>query len=213
MRRQLMPAFVVTVALTLLLGVAYPLVTTLVAQGLFGHRANGSLVRRSGVVVGSSLIGQSFADSSGNPDPRYFQPRPSAAGNGYDPRASGGTNLGPSNPKLIAPANGPQCYIVGNSCYPDTVPGRIDAYRRFNGVPNETPIPVDAVTASASGLDPDISVANAQLQAPRVAAARRLSVARVANLIRTHTVDRPWGFLGENTVNVLDLNLALDAVT
>ena len=139
-------------------------------------------------MVGSALIGQNFKD------PKYFWPRPSAAGaDGYDGLASGGTNLGPSNPKLL-----------------DAVKDRIAAYRRANHLEDDEFVPVDAVTASASGLDPDISVANARFQARRVAQVRGIPVDRVVQLVAAHTQSRQWGFLGEDTVNVLDLNLAVD---
>jgi K+-transporting ATPase ATPase C chain len=155
---------------------------------LFPRQASGSLVKVGGKVVGSSLLGQNFTD------PKYFWPRPSAAGtNGYDGLASGGTNLGPSNPKLL-----------------DSVQQRVADYRAANDLAAETPVPVDAVTSSGSGLDPDISVANARLQARRVAAARGLAVDDVLGLVAVHTRTRPWGVLGEDTVNVLDLNVALD---
>lgn len=193
LRRQLLTGLVMIVALTVLTGLAYPLLMTGVAQLAFHHQANGSLLKRDGKVVGSSLIGQSFTDAKGNPLPRYFQPRPSAAGDGYDAMASGGSNLGPSNAKLL-----------------DAVAERVAAYRRLNGLPADATVPVDAVTASASGLDPDISVANADLQARRVAEARNLPVATVMRLIEQHTDARQLGVLGEKTVNVLDLNLALD---
>ena len=163
------------------------------AQVAFHERANGSLVKVKGRVVGSSLIGQNFTDSKGSPLPQYFQPRPSAAGNGYDALSSGGSNLGPSNKKLL-----------------DAVAQRAIDYRKLNGLAPDVKVPVDAVTASASGLDPDISVANADLQAERVADARRLALSTVRNLITNHTNARQWGVLGEKTVNVLDLNLALD---
>jgi K+-transporting ATPase ATPase C chain len=228
MRRQLLTGFLMTIALIVLLGLLYPLAVFGVSQGLFKNRANGSFIKnKSGQVVGSSLIGQNFVDASGNPDPKYFQPRPSAAGSGYDALASGGSNLGPSNPKLIAPATGPDCYLVdktdanGNpvlgsdgkpvqECYGDTVPGRIATYRQFNNLGADAQVPVDAVTSSASGLDPHISVANARLQAPRVARARGLPLETVNSLISKHTESRAWGFLGENVVNVLELNLDLD---
>jgi K+-transporting ATPase ATPase C chain len=192
MRRQLVTGLLMTVVLTLLLGVAYPLVMTGIGQVAFNDRANGSLVHRDGRLVGSSLLGQSFT-KDGSADRRYFQPRPSAAGSGYDGLASSGSNLGPSNPKLI-----------------DAVGERVIAYRELNGLDADTQVPVDAVTASGSGLDPDISAANATLQAPRVAAARGVPLATVMAVVRQHTNGRPLGVLGEKTVNVLDLNLALD---
>lgn len=245
MRRQLITGLWVTLCLIVLLGVAYPLAVWGVGQVAFNHRANGSFIKDGkGHVAGSSLIGQNFSDKNGNPLPQYFQPRPSSAGsNGYDPTASSGSNLGPSNPKLIGnrgnnpyrTPSDPYCVPVqatdkngnpqkdskGNPiyeknpdgtyvCNPNTVPQRVIAYRQFNGLHGDASVPVDAVTASGSGLDPDISVANALLQAPRVAKARRLPVGQVIGLVNQHTDDRPWGILGEKTVNVLDLNLALD---
>ena len=194
LRRQLVTGLVMTVALLVLLGVVFPLVVTGVSQAFMSNRANGSLVKQNGNVVGSSLIGQRFVDKNGNPLPRYFQPRPSAAGSdGYDAMASGGSNLGPSNSKLI-----------------DAVSQRANDYRSFNGLAPGTMVPSDAVTASASGLDPGISVANARLQAARVAKARGLDVNTVQKLVDDHTSARPLGVLGEQTVNVLELNLALD---
>ncbi|HEX3541994.1 MAG TPA: potassium-transporting ATPase subunit C [Acidimicrobiales bacterium] len=230
LRRQLLTALLVTIVLTIGLGVVYPVVVWGVAQVAFHHQANGSLVLRNGKAVGSSLIGQEFTDKAGNPLLQYFQPRPSAAGNGYDPTASSASNLGPSSPALLAPclpvpatdSNGkPVVDSHGNPvnqtnpdgspvCNPNTVPQRVLAYRQLNGLPPGAPVPVDAVTASGSGLDPDISVANALDQANRVATARHLDLGQVTALIRQHTRTRPWGILGENTVNVLDVNLALD---
>ena len=189
MRRQLLPALRMTIALIVLLGLAYPLVVTGVAQALFRSRANGSLVTRDGVAVGSSLIGQNFIGA------RYFHPRPSAAGTaGYDSTASGASNLGPANPTLL-----------------DAVAKRAADYRSENGLAAGTPVPVDAVTGSGSGLDPDISLANAEDQAGRVAAARGTTLDRILAMVDAHTTGRPLGVLGENTVNVLELNLALDA--
>jgi K+-transporting ATPase ATPase C chain len=189
MRRQLVPAVVAVLVFTVLCGIIYPLVVTGVAQVAFHDKANGTLIERDGVVVGSELLGQNFADT------KYFWPRPSAAGaSGYDATASGGSNLGPTNP-----------------VYLDTVTERVSAYRQANGLPNGTPVPVDAVTASGSGLDPDISVANARLQTPRVAEARGMDPAAVAGLVDANTSDQTLGFLGERGVNVVKLNLALDA--
>jgi K+-transporting ATPase ATPase C chain len=188
LRRQLAPAVVAFLAFTLVTGVAYPLVVTGVAQLAFPGRADGSLVRRHGVVVGSRLIGQAFAGD------RYFHPRPSAAGDGYDAMASSASNLGPTNPALLR-----------------AVRQRVRAYRRENLLAPGQVVPVDAVTASASGLDPDISVENARLQATRVARVRGLPVAEVQSLVARHTSGRSLGFLGEPAVNVLELNLALDA--
>ena len=191
MRRQLVTGLLMTIALTLVLGIAYPLVVTGASQAAFSRRANGSFVKSAaGRVVGSSLVGQRFTN------PQYFHPRPSAAGNGYDALASGASNLGPSNPKLLD----------------DQVRPRIADYRRENLLPSDARVPVDAVTASASGLDPHISVANARIQARRVAGARDLTLAQVLRLVASHTQSRQWGVLGEKTVNVLTLNLALDAL-
>jgi K+-transporting ATPase ATPase C chain len=195
MRRQFVTGLRMTVALVVLLGVLYPLVVTAVAQVAFDDNANGSLVKDArGTVVGSVLLGQRFVDAQGNPDPRYFQPRPSASG--YDPTVSGATNLGPSNPALI-----------------DAVAQRVADYRSFNHLPDSATVPVDAVTSSGSGLDPHISPLNADLQVQRVADARHLSVETVRSLIQRHTAGRQWGFLGEKVVNVLELNLDLDWTT
>ncbi len=196
MRRQLLTGLMMTIAMFVLVGLAYPLAMTGIAQGLMKNRANGSFVKENGKVVGSSLIGQSFLSKNGDPDPKYFQSRPSAAGDRYDAMSSGGTNDGPSAPTLLK-----------------NVSERVAAYRKLNGLSSTATVPVDAVTASASGLDPDISVANARLQVDRVATARKLTSARVLALVRAHTDDRPLGILGEKTVNVLDLNLALDRMT
>jgi potassium-transporting ATPase KdpC subunit len=195
MRRQLVTGLLVTIVLTVLLGIVYPLVITGISQLTMSSRANGSLVKVGGKVVGSALIGQNFTDAKGNPLPRYFQPRPSAAGTGYDAMASGASNLGPSNTVLI-----------------NSVAARVVAYRAFNGLGPRDPVPADAVTSSGSGLDPDISEANALDQVPRVARARRLPLPTVLALVHAHVDGRPWGILGEQTVNVLDLNIALDRI-
>jgi K+-transporting ATPase ATPase C chain len=190
--------------LTVICGLLYPLAMTGVAQALFADEADGSLVERDGEVVGSSLVGQAFSA------PEYFHTRPSAAGalasgsmvegKPADPDdlslvASGPSNQGPTNPDLLA-----------------AIEERTAAYRELNGLADEVPVPIDAVTASGSGVDPHISVANARLQAPRVAAERGLSVDEVLELVDDHTSSRPLGFLGEDGVNVLELNLALDAL-
>jgi K+-transporting ATPase ATPase C chain len=187
MRRQLVPALVVFLALTLLTGVAYPLAVTAVAQVAFPGRADGSLVERNGEVVGSRLVGQAFSGA------RYVHPRPSAAGDGYDAMASSPSNLGPSNPELL-----------------EAVDEREATYRRENQLGRDRRVPIDALTSSGSGLDPHISPANARLQAPRVARARAFSLDRVLALVEEHTEERSLGFLGEPGVNVLELNLALD---
>jgi K+-transporting ATPase ATPase C chain len=187
MRRQLAPALLMTIVLIVVTGIAYPLATTAVGQIALHSKANGSLVEVDGKPVGSALLAQSFTE------PQYFHPRPSAAGDGYDGLASGASNLGPSNPALLR-----------------AVAARVKAYRAENDLEVTQAVPVDAVTASASGLDPDITPANARLQAPRVAKARRLPLRQVLDAIARHTQDRQWGFLGENAVNVLELNLDLD---
>lgn len=187
MRRQLLPALGMVLVFTLLTGLAYPLAVTGVAQAAFHGAANGSLVRDQGRVVGSRWIGQPFTT------PAYFHPRPSAAGDGYDGASSSGSNKGPTNPEFLA-----------------TVKERVAAYRAENHLAATANVPVDAVTASASGLDPDISIANARIQARRVATARGVPLARVLDLVRRHTDGRALGFLGEPGVNVLELNLALD---
>lgn len=187
--RQLRPAFFMLIAFTLFTGLAYPLLVTGIGQSVFRSNANGSLLEKDGLVVGSSLIGQGFSD------PKYFWPRPSAAGTGYDPTASSGSNLGPTNEDLLT--------AVGE---------RVAQYRATNGLDDAVLVPVDAVTASASGLDPQISVANATLQAARVARSRNIGVDQVLALVRDNTDRRPLGFLGDQGVNVLKLNLALDNV-
>ena len=197
MRRQLGTGLLMTIALVVLTGVVYPIAVWAIGQGLFKDNADGSFVKNAnGQIVGSALLGQNFVDSNGNPDPRYFQPRPSAAGDGYDPTKTGGSNLGPSNPKLI-----------------DAVTQRVAEYRTLNHLSADAQVPVDAVTASGSGVDPNISVANAKLQAPRIAAERNLPVDTVLSLLARHTTGRQWGFLGEKVVNVVLLNLDLDHQT
>jgi K+-transporting ATPase ATPase C chain len=186
-RRQLVAGLSMLAVFTVLTGLVYPLVIAGIAQVAFGDKADGSLLERDGELVGSSLIGQSFSE------PYYFHPRPSAAGDGYDAAASSGSNLGPTNDDLLA-----------------EVEARADTYRELNGLEEDTPVPVDAVTASGSGLDPHITVANARLQADRVAAERDLEVGAVLALIDHHTTPRGLGFLGEPGVNVVELNLALD---
>jgi K+-transporting ATPase ATPase C chain len=183
--RQLAPAVGMLLLFTVLTGLVYPLAVTGVAQVAFADRADGSLAEQDGTVVGSSLIAQPFTE------PQYFHPRPSAVD--YDPRDSGGANLGPTNPDLLT-----------------AIDDLARAYREENQLPPDYEVPVDAVTGSGSGLDPMISTANAELQAPRVAEARDLTVDQVLGLVEEHTVGRGLGFLGEEAVNVLDLNLALD---
>jgi K+-transporting ATPase ATPase C chain len=184
---QLQPAIRSVIVLTVLAGCVFPLVLFGIARPLFPRQAGGTLIRRNGVVVGSEWIGQSFTH------PEYFQPRPSAAGNGYDATSSGGANFGPNHPKWIA-----------------AVRQAADEYRRRNGLAADATIPIDAVTASASGLDPDISPENAELQIARVAHARHLTEDMVRSLVAAHTQGPQFGFLGSPRVRVLDLNLALD---
>jgi K+-transporting ATPase ATPase C chain len=183
---QLRPAILMTLVLTVLTGLLYPLGVTGVSQILFHDQANGSLVTKNGRVIGSRLIGQNFAA------PEYFHPRPSAAGsNGYDASASSGSNLGPTNPDLAK-----------------RLKKDGDGYRADTG--SKTPLPADAITASGSGLDPDITPANAFLQTERVAQARHADPDKLHALVQSHVLGRQLGFLGEPRVNVLELNLALD---
>jgi potassium-transporting ATPase KdpC subunit len=185
--RQLFPAVVALGVFTLVLGVVYPLVVTGIARAIFPRQAGGSVVERDGGPIGSELLGQQFTSAW------YFHPRPSAAGNGYDAGASSGSNLGPRHPDLLA-----------------TVEQRVAGYRADNGLGPEVAVPVDAVTTSGSGLDPHISIANARLQAPRVALERGVAVEVVLDLVDEHTDERALGVLGEPGVNVLAVNLALD---
>lgn len=189
MRTQFRPAIVSIAIFTILTGVLYPLVITGIAQVIFPHQANGSLIIQNGQVVGSNLIGQSFDD------PRYFWGRLSAtAPYPYNASSSTGSNLGPTNPALT-----------------DEVKARIAALKAADPT-NNSPIPVDLVTSSGSGLDPNISVAAALYQVPRVAKARRLSEETILTLINRYTVKRQFGVLGEPRINVLELNLALDGI-
>jgi K+-transporting ATPase ATPase C chain len=185
--RQIVPAILALLVFTVVTGLVYTLVVTGISQLFWNHQANGSLVKKDGVVVGSSLLGQQFSD------PKYFHPRPSAAGTGYDGLASSASNLGPTNPDFLK-----------------SIEDRVAAYREENNLPATQEVPVDAVTASGSGLDPEISVANAKLQAARVASARGTTLDQVLALVKADTKGRQWGFLGEPGVNVLELNLALD---
>ncbi len=203
LRSQFWPALLSVPLLSLVTGVLFPLILTALARPLFPSQADGSLITSDGFVIGSRLIGQNFTG------PVYFHPRPSAAGNGYDATASGGSNLGPSNPKLLNgtpgdPAAGGEPYLG--------VRQLADAYRRRNDLPPDAVIPIDAVTRSGSGLDPHISPANAQLQVGRVARVRGLSEEVVRRLVAEHMEDRQLGILGEPRVSVLALNLALDRI-
>ncbi len=239
MWKEIKPAFLMLVVMTVLTGLIYPAVMTGVSQALFPRQANGSLVTVDGQVVGSSLLGQSFTR------PEYFHPRPSSAGGGYDPTASAGSNLGPTSAKLI---NGTTKtddkknevvdfdgistrvvhYCVDNDLpYESSVPldrfmtaaGDLDDVKLIKAFNDDkapllfratTPIPADAVTASASGLDPHISPRNAELQVARVAKARGVPVEQVRNVVARHTEGRDLGFLGESRVNVLEMNLDID---
>src|SRR5260370_136559 len=187
MWQQLLPGLRMMLVMTVLTGLIYPLAVTGLCQVLFRDKANGSLITVNGQVIGSELIGQNFTK------PEYFQPRPSAAGNeGYDATASGGSNLGPTNKKLI-----------------DRVQASVDKFHKEN--PGYSgPIPADLLTASGSGLDPHISPASAEAQAERIAKARAASVDQIRSLIASHTEGRDLGFLGEPRVNVFLLNLDLD---
>lgn len=185
LRKHIYPALAMTVVLTVLLGIVYPLVATGLAQLIFPEKADGSLIVKDGKVIGSRLIGQPFGG------PGYFHSRPSAAGKGYDAASSGGTNLGPTSKKLIE----------------DQVSVAAHARREENP---DKPVPVDLVTSSASGLDPHITPAAAEFQIARVARERRMSEDEVRRLMREHTEGRTFGVLGEPRVNVLELNLKLD---
>jgi potassium-transporting ATPase KdpC subunit len=239
MLKELKPGFMMMLVMTVLTGLVYPAVITGISQVVFRDQANGSLIVSNGQVVGSRLIGQNFTK------PEYFHPRPSAAGSGYDPTASSGSNLGPTSAKLIngttkidekknevVDFDGIEDRIV-HYCVDNDIPfdssmpldrfkdpqGNLDDVKLIKAFNDDkapmvftpkTPIPADAVTTSASGLDPHISPGNAQAQAARVAKTRGVSVEQVQGLIAQHTDGRSLGFLGEPGVNVLELNLALD---
>ena len=184
MKKNLITAVLMTVATTVLLGIIYPLVVTGLAQLIFPKRANGQLVQRDGKTIGSSIIAQGFSS------PGYFHPRPSFAGNGYDPTNTNGSQLGPTNQKLI-----------------DRVKGDVANAHTENP---SVSVPIDLVTGSGSGLDPHITPAGAEFQLPRVAKERGTTVEQLRALVEKHTQDRQFGFLGEPRVNVLELNLELD---
>jgi len=184
MKKNLITAFLMTIATTILLGLIYPLVITGLAQALFRDKANGQIIRRNGEAIGSRIIAQPFSSA------KYFHPRPSAAGNGYDAANSGGTDYAATNQKLI-----------------DRV--RTDAAALHQENPSQ-PVPVDLLTTSASGLDPEISPAAAEFQIPRIARERGISESVLRDLVQKHTAPRNLGLLGEPRVNVLELNLALD---
>jgi K+-transporting ATPase ATPase C chain len=184
--KNLVAAVLMTLVTTLLLGVIYPLAITVIAQVAFPHQANGQLIERNGKVVGSRVIAQGFSS------PGYFRPRPSAAGTGYDAANSAGSQFGPTNKKLI-----------------DAVKANVEAARQENAT---AAVPIDLVTTSASGFDPHISPAAAEFQVPRVARERGIAEAEVRRLVEANTANRQLGFFGEPGVNVLELNLALDAL-
>lgn len=204
--RHLRPAFVLTAFFVVLTGLVFPGVVWAIGRAAFPHQASGSLLKDAkGNVVGSALLGQTFTK------PEYFHPRPSAAGAGYDAANSSGTNLGPTSDKLVngikddpATKDADETYLG----FKDLA----QAYRKENGIAVDAVIPADAATRSASGLDPDISLANARLQAARVAKARAMNAERVRALVDEHTSGRTLGFIGEPRVNVLELNLALDGL-
>jgi K+-transporting ATPase ATPase C chain len=186
---QIRGAVVSTLVLAVVCCGLYPLIVFGISQVFFRDKANGSLIIDSGAAVrGSKLLGQQFTDA------KYFHPRPSAAGNGYDAASSGGSNLGPTSRKLN-----------------DTIKDRIAAYRAENDLSESEPVPADAVTASGSGLDPEISLRNAKLQLPRVAKARGMSEEKLREVVRQHTDGRDLGVFGDPGINVLELNLALDS--
>jgi potassium-transporting ATPase KdpC subunit len=187
MKKNLVIVFWFTIVTTIIFGLVYPLATTALAQFLFRDNANGQLIQKNGKIVGSRIIGQMFDL------PRYFHSRPSAAGTGYDATSSGGSYLGPTNKALI-----------------ERVKADVAKAQQENP---RTPVPIDLVTTSASGLDPEISPAAAEFQIPRVARERHLAEEQVRNLVRQFTKGRQYGFLGEPRVNVLELNLAVDAMT
>ena len=189
MRRDLLTSVIAVVVLTVLLGIAYPLVVTGIGQVAFNHKADGSLVKVNGKLVGSKLIGQDFKR-----DPRYFQARPSTATH-YSADATAFTNLGPNSKDALK-----------------TFRANLAAYRKFEGLSHSDRVPVDAVTSSGSGVDPQISVANAHIQAHRIASVRGLPLAQVNDLIDKHTDGRFIGIFGEPGVNVLELNLALNSI-
>jgi K+-transporting ATPase ATPase C chain len=187
MKKNLLIAVLMTIATTILLGILYPILVTFLAQALFHDKANGQLIKKDGELIGSRIIGQPFVSD------KYFHSRPSAAGNGYDAANSSGSNLGPTNQKLL-----------------DRIKDGVATAQADN--PN-APVPVDLVTTSGSGLDPDISPASALFQIPRIARVRGISQDQVRTLVQNHIQQRQFGILGESRMNVLELNLALDEIS
>jgi len=187
MKKNLLIAVLMTIATTILLGILYPILVTFLAQALFHDKANGQLINKDGELIGSRIIGQPFVSD------KYFHSRPSAAGNGYDAANSSGSNLGPTNQKLL-----------------DRIKDAVATAQADN--PN-APVPVDLVTTSGSGLDPDISPASALFQIPRIARVRGISQDQVRTLVQNHIQQRQFGILGESRINVLELNLALDEIS
>jgi potassium-transporting ATPase KdpC subunit len=187
MKKNLLIAVLMTIATTILLGILYPILVTFLAQALFHDKANGQLIKKDGELIGSRIIGQPFVSD------KYFHSRPSAAGNGYDAANSSGSNLGPTNQKLL-----------------DRIKDGVATAQADN--PN-APVPVDLVTTSGSGLDPDISPASALFQIPRIARVRGISQDQVRTLVQNHVQQRQFGILGESRINVLELNLALDEIS
>jgi K+-transporting ATPase ATPase C chain len=197
---ELRPLIVVSVALFIVTAVIYPLVVTAVSQVAFGHQANGSMVSVEGETIGSTLVGQEFSSEL------YFHGRPSAAG--YNAAASSGSNLGPISTKLLDGVADDPSTEADESF--DGVTQRVAAFRELNGLPDDVPVPADAITASASGLDPHISPATARLQVQRVADARGADAAAILGLVEDHVEESVLGIFGEPRVNVLELNIALD---
>jgi K+-transporting ATPase ATPase C chain len=202
MRRQLLPALVMVLAFTVLTGLIYPLVVTGIAQSVFKDKADGELIERDGQVIGSHWIGQPFTA------PEYFHPRPSATDYTPGPGYAFASNEGPLSDRFLFGEDDPE--TPADESTSTGVDDRVLAYREENGLADDAEVPVDAVTGSGSSLDPHISVANARIQAARVAQARGLEAAVVLELVDDHTEGRALGFLGEPGVNVLELNLALD---
>jgi K+-transporting ATPase ATPase C chain len=206
MRRQLLPGLAMVLVFTVITGLAYTFVITGIAQVAFGDKADGSLIERDGEVVGSESIGQPFTAAE------YFHPRPSATGYAPGPGYAYGSNEGPTSERFLLGEDDPETADVDESEV-NGVDDRVRAYREENGLGDDAEVPVDAVTGSASSLDPHISVANARIQARRVAEERGIALDVVMDLIEDHTAGRALGFLGEPGVNVLELNLALDELS